>query len=46
MYNLEGGVIWTQELKNAFKTGTTYCSVIHNQQEYNGLLFKEGTFID
>lgn len=35
MYNLEGGVIWTQELKNAFKTGTTYCSVIHNQQEYN-----------
>lgn len=35
MYNLEGGVIWTQELKNAFKTGTTYCSIIHNQQEYN-----------
>ena len=35
MYNLEGGVAWTDELKNAFKTGTTYCSVIHNQQNYN-----------
>ena len=35
MYSLENGASWTGELKNAFKTGTTYASLIYNQQEYN-----------
>ena len=35
MYSLENGASWTGELKNAFKTGTTYASIIYNQQEYN-----------
>ena len=35
MYSLESGTSWTDELKNAFKTGTTYASLIYNQQEYN-----------
>lgn len=35
MYSLENGASWTGDLKNAFKTGTTYASLIYNQQEYN-----------
>ena len=35
MYNLESGTEWTQDLKNAFKTGTTYASVIYDNQDYN-----------
>ena len=33
MYSLESGASWTDELKNAFKTGTTYASLIYNQQD-------------
>ena len=35
MYKLESGTEWTQDLKNAFKTGTTYASVIYDNQDYN-----------
>ena len=35
MYKLESGNSWTQELKNAFKTGTTYSSIIYKNTDYN-----------
>ena len=35
MYKLENNVEWTQNLKNAFKTGTTYSSIIYNNVDYN-----------
>ena len=35
MYKLESGNNWTQELKNAFKTGTTYSSIIYKNIDYN-----------
>ena len=35
MYILENGENWTQELKNAFKTGITHASIIYNNQDYN-----------
>ena len=35
MYKLESGNNWTQELKDAFKTGTTYSSIIYKNTDYN-----------
>lgn len=34
MYKLENNVAWTTELKDAFKTGITRCTIVHNQDEY------------
>ena len=35
MYNLENGLEWTEDLKDAFKKGTTHASVVYNSQDYN-----------
>jgi len=34
MYSLENNVAWTTDLKNAFKTGVTRCSIVHGQDVY------------
>lgn len=34
MYKLENNVAWTTNLKDAFKTGITRCTVVHGQDEY------------
>ena len=34
MYKLENNVAWTTDLKDAFKTGVTRCTIVHGQNEY------------